>query len=188
MTVITFGGHIMAYTIEQAYQDYETHITTEILNNFGGSYATLQTIRETWHTECQYTISMCDFLVAKSQDFFATMPEKETTCTDPNFLRALTKRMAKYLVPYTIRKMTLPEDRVERKQAVNREKKALLKRIYEGSCYIQALQIRLEAQRAAKKSGNGQKTQKARKYQKAKRVYNDVQGLFTEARTYRKAR
>lgn len=168
--------------VEQVFHDYIRHITTKFLEQYGRSYATQETVRNTWRTTYDYTPEAYDFLIIESKNFYHTLDSKAPESTSPTFLLALAKRMADYLSGYTMQRISGTQ-KVTRKS----EKKALEQALYYDCDYIKNLlqsQARKREDRRDK-TNNFAKAENKVKNRANKHMRHDIKGIFVEVSKYR---
>lgn len=142
---------------EQVFEEYKSYIIKELHENqYAPSFSTPESLTD-WQNVIEYSDRIKSFLTTKSIMFIATLNDKNSNCTCPYFLKALTAMMANYLSKYVMhgdaRMMSgeaLSQKTINRIFAKTREE--LHDKLY--NCkYIQMLFARQATKRAARKYG-----------------------------------
>ena len=116
---------------QKTFSTYTKYITEEFLDEYGASYSTVESIKNTWRHKTPYNKEVEDFLIFKSKMFIRLLDTRDSNSTNPEFLKALINLISDYLSAYT---QNSPEN-IKRKKA----KEQLNRILYNQSAYIQNL-------------------------------------------------
>lgn len=155
------------------FSEYVQEITEYMLREHGPSYATKDTVRNTWRKIIQYKPEIEQDLILKTRTFIRSLSIFSSNSTNPEFLRSLTNLMADYLSAYTMRKPKCPNRR--------KAKEALQSLLYDENPYITHLLARQAEARAAKNHKTSTDKRLAgthgKKYDAAKREFDDIKKI-----------
>lgn len=162
---------------QRVFSNYTVYISNMVIEQYGPSYSSQLEMRNTWRCKIPYTDEIEDFLIFKTKMFIRFLDSRNSNSTNPQFLDALTRRMADYLSAYTVRSLK----RETRKKA----REQLRITLYDESTYIQNLLLRQAINRDARdasrrniyKRPSGNKN--ARQAQDIKQKYADIQSQQT---------
>lgn len=157
-------------------------ICKDVVESFGASYETPETIRNTWRDTYKYSPAIEKFLIKKSKLFIATLDGHCCDSTNLGFLHAVINDMADFLSRYTMRKHTGMERKIAREE--------LKHALWDENAYIIGLRTTQSNNRFAKNSPK-YRTQKRKneKREKARQDYEiaqQVKFIFIESAHYRK--
>ena len=123
--------------------EFTRKISAEVIERYGPSYATQDTVRNTWRAELPYTQEIADLLVLKARVFVRMLDEGSADSKNMGFLDALTTLMADYLSAYTMRAPGVPKRKVA--------KEILKRQLFTEFPYIIKLKAAQESARNARR-------------------------------------
>ena len=88
----------------QEFIAYKEYMANEFINEFGGSYQTVEKSGDSWRKTFEYTPKREDFIKFKSKIFLRMLPANNKIYAHPHFLSVLTYDICNYLAHYIIRK------------------------------------------------------------------------------------
>ena len=115
---------------ERYFTEYIRFIQKEIWV-FGPSYSTVDTIKNNWRYDYEWTKDIEKFIILKTKTFIRLLNSDNGLESDPRFLEALIRLISDYLSPYFMRGLNIPT----RNQAKNK----LFAELWEKNAYIQGL-------------------------------------------------
>lgn len=115
---------------ERYFTEYIRFIQKEIWV-FGPSYSTVDTIKNNWRYDYEWTKDIEKFIILKTKTFIRLLNSDNGLESDPRFLEALIRLISDYLSPYFMRGLSIQS----RVQAKNK----LFTELWEKNAYIQVL-------------------------------------------------
>lgn len=161
---------------EQAFEEYKTYIIAQLLEfQHSLSYATAESLAD-WPATLPYDQATMESLLKTSITFICTLTDRDFNHINPNFLQALTLKIAKYLSNYKIKsdpriKSGQQLSEITLRKMRTNAKEFLQYQLY--NCkYITLVLARLKAQRAQPSTSkkHRKKTNALRKYKISRQV------------------
>ncbi len=98
---------------------------------FGPSYSTVDTIKNNWRYDYEWTRDIEKFIILKTKTFIRLLNSDNGLESDPRFLEALIRLISDYLAPYFMRGLNIP--------TMNQAKNKLFTQLWEKNMHIQVL-------------------------------------------------
>lgn len=89
---------------KKTFAQYKDVIVEEFVEEFGGSYQTVDQVKDSWRTIFKYAPECEDFLKFRTRIFLRMLPSDEAIYRNPRFLRILVQLISDYLSVYIVRK------------------------------------------------------------------------------------
>lgn len=167
---------------QRTFAEYVRFITADVVENFGSSYMTADTVRNSWRAEIGYSHKMADHIILQTRTFIRLLQkDRNGAAENPQFLLALTKLMSDYLSAYFMHNPEIPT----RKKA----KQKLQAALYDNFDYIQKLLANQAISRKNRKTNHFERADRRKSIERARKKYDaaiagQVRGIFAEAARY----
>ena len=168
--------------VRQLFEIYKRNIAEHVIEAYGSSYQTYETVGDTWVKTLRYTPAIEKDIINTSKFFVRMLDTRDSKSTDPNFLYSLMDSISEFLGEYTVRKKPGTVKRLETER--------LMHILWEENSYIRGLLARQARKRQARSAKafrkKEEKKKRIEKAQQERKFVNQVKYEFVSVSFYRR--